>query len=246
MKKGILVTSFGTSHKDTREKSIEVIENMVKERYGSENVERAFTSDIIRKIIEKKEGFHVYNQKEGLEVLKNKGYNEIITMSTHILEGNEYSKLTNEYGKITNPLLYDDNDYNTIVNNPEFNNLEGNDALVFMGHGSESNADKCYDILQEKYINAGKENIFIATVEGKITIRDIIEKLKDKEYKKVLLKPFMIVAGDHAKNDMASNEEDSWKTLLENNGYKVDVRLIGMGEYKFIQDMFIEKLKKVL
>ena len=56
----------------------------------------------------------------------------------------------------------------------------------------------------------------------------------------------MIVAGDHAKNDMASNEEDSWKTLLENNGYKVDVRLIGMGEYKFIQDMFIEKLKKVL
>lgn len=57
MKKGILVTSFGTSHKDTREKSIEVIENMVKERYGSENVERAFTSDIIRKIIEKKRDF---------------------------------------------------------------------------------------------------------------------------------------------------------------------------------------------
>ena len=79
MDKGILVTSFGTSHKDTRKKSIEVIEEAVKEKYGKERVERAFTSGIIRKIIANKEGFHVYNQEEGLEALKNKGYSEIIT-----------------------------------------------------------------------------------------------------------------------------------------------------------------------
>ncbi len=246
MDKGILVTSFGTSHIDTRKKTIEAIENMVKEKYGAENVERAFTSGIIRKIIKKKEGVHVYDQEAGLEAMKRKGYDEIITMSTHILDGIEYSKLSDRYGKITKPLLYRQKDYDRIVENKEFNDLSGNDALIFMGHGSESNADRSYDILQEKYKNSGKDNILIATVEGKVTIEDIIEKLKERGYRKILLKPFMIVAGDHAKNDMASNEDGSWKSLLERSGYEVQVQLTGMGEYRFIQDMFMEKLEEVL
>ena len=246
MDRGILVTSFGTSHIDTRKKTIEAIENMVKEKYGAENVERAFTSGIIRKIIKKKEGVHVYDQEAGLEAMKRKGYDEIITMSTHILDGIEYSKLSDRSGKITKPLLYRQKDYDRIVENEEFNDLSGNDALIFMGHGSESNADRSYDILQEKYKNSGKDNILIATVEGKVTIEDIIEKLKERGYRKILLKPFMIVAGDHAKNDMASNEDDSWKSLLERSGYEVQVQMTGMGEYRFIQDMFMEKLEEVL
>ena len=151
MNKGILVTSFGTSHKDTRKKSIEILENMVKEKYGTERVERAFTSNIVRKIIKKNEGIYVYNQEEGIKALQNKGYAEVITMSTHILNGIEYSKLDDKYGKITEPLLFSDEDYNKIVNNDKFNDLEGNDALIFMGHGTESEADKSYEILQEKY-----------------------------------------------------------------------------------------------
>lgn len=246
MNKGILVTSFGTSHKDTRKKSIEALENMVKEKYGAERVERAFTSNIVRKIIKKNEGIYVYNQEEGIKALKNKGYSEIITMSTHILNGIEYSKLNDKYGKITEPLLFSDEDYNKIVNDDKFNDLEGNDALIFMGHGTESEADKSYEILQEKYKEKGRDNIFIATVEGKITLEDIIKKIKNKNYKKVLLKPFMIVAGDHAKNDMASDEKDSWKTILENNNFEVEVKLIGMGEYNFIQNMFMDKLAQII
>jgi sirohydrochlorin cobaltochelatase len=245
MKKAILVTSFGTSHKDTREKCLDVIENEVREKYGDEKVERTYTSGVIRRIVEKKEGIHIYDQKEGLEALKNKGYDEIITMSLHILGGIEYSKLSNEYGKVTQPLLTTDEDYEKIVNNEKFNDLEGNDAIIFMGHGSESAADVTYQRLQEEYIKAGKNNIFIATVEGKVTIEDVIEKLKKTDYKKILLKPFMIVAGDHAKNDMASDEEDSWKTVLQNEGYEVTPVLKGMGEYKFIRDMFMEKLEAV-
>ena len=245
MGKAILVTSFGTSHKDTREKSLDVIENRVKETYGKEKVERAYTSGIIRRIREKREGIHIYDQKEGLETLKNKGYNEIITMSLHILGGIEYSKLDSSYGKVTEPLLKTDEDYVKIVNNEEFNNLEGNDAIVFMGHGTESAADSAYHKLQEEYIKAGKNNIFVATVEGEVTIEDIIEKLKMGDYKKILLKPFMIVAGDHAKNDMASDDEDSWKTMLKNEGYEVTTLLKGMGEYEFVQEMFMDKLEKV-
>ena len=245
MKKAILVTSFGTSHRDTREKCLDLIQREVEEKYGSENVERAYTSGIIRRIIEKNEGIHIFDQKEGLKVLKDKGFEEIITMSLHILDGIEYSKLDDKFGKISKPLLADDEDFKKIVENKEFNDLEGNDAIVFMGHGTESEADYAYQKLQEEYLKAGKDNIFIATVEGKVTIKDVIEKMKGKGFKKILLKPFMIVAGDHAKNDMSSDDEDSWKTMLKNEGYEVTSVLKGMGEYKFIREMFMDKLEAV-
>lgn len=245
MKKAILVTSFGTSHRDTREKCLDSIQREVEEKYGSENVERAYTSGIIRRIIEKNEGIHIFDQKEGLKVLKDKGFEEIITMSLHILDGIEYSKLDDKFGKISKPLLADDEDFKKIVENKEFNDLEGNDAIVFMGHGTESEADCAYQKLQDEYLKAGKNNIFIATVEGKVTIKDVIEKMKGKGFKKILLKPFMIVAGDHAKNDMSSDDEDSWKTILKNEGYEVTSVLKGMGEYEFIRKMFMDKLEAV-
>ena len=245
MEKAVLVTSFGTSHKDTRQKCLDSIENEVKAKYGSEKVERAYTSGVIRRIVEKKEGIHIFDQNEGLETLKNKGYDEIVTMSLHILDGIEYAKLNDKYGKISKPLLVNDEDFEKVVNDEEFNSTEGNDAIVFMGHGSESAADSTYQRLQEEYIKAGKDNIFIATVEGQVTIEDVIQKLKGRGFKKILLKPFMIVAGDHAKNDMASDEEDSWKTILQNEGYEVTPLLKGMGEYEFIRKMFMDKLEEV-
>ena len=235
MKKAILVTSFGTSHRDTREKCLDLIQREVEEKYGSENVERAYTSRIIRRIIEKNEGIHIFNQEEGLKALKDRGFEKIITMSLHILDGIEYSKLDDKFGKISKPLLADDEDFKKIVENKEFNDLEGDDAIVFMGHGTESEADYAYQKLQEEYLKAGKNNIFIATVEGKVTIKDVIEKMKGKGFRNILLKPLMIVAGDHAKNDMSSDDEDSWKIMLKNEGYEVTSVLKGMGEYEFIR-----------
>ena len=245
MEKAVLVTSFGTSHKDTREKCLDLIENEVRAKYGSEKVERAYTSGVIRRIVERKEGIHIFDQNEGLEALKNKGYDEIVTMSLHILDGIEYAKLNDKYGKISKPLLVNDEDFEKVVNDEEFNITEGNDAIVFMGHGSESAADSTYQRLQEEYVKAGKDNIFIATVEGQVTIEDVIQKLNGRGFRKILLKPFMIVAGDHAKNDMASDEEDSWKTILQNEGYEVTPLLKGMGEYEFIRKMFMDKLEEV-
>ena len=245
MEKAVLVTSFGTSHKDTREKCLDLIENEVRAKNGSEKVERAYTSGVIRRIVERKEGIHIFDQNEGLEALKNKGYDEVVTMSLHILDGIEYAKLNDKYGKISKPLLVNDEDFEKVVNDEEFNSTEGNDAIVFMGHGSESAADSTYQKLQEEYLKAGKDNIFIATVEGQVTIEDVIQKLKGRGFKKILLKPFMIVAGDHAKNDMASDEEDSWKTILQNEGYEVTPLLKGMGEYEFIRKMFMDKLEEV-
>ena len=148
-------------------------------------------------------------------------------------------------GKYLKSLEETISDFKKIVENKEFNDLEGNDAIVFMGHGTESEADYAYQKLQEEYLKAGKNNIFIATVEGKVTIEDIIEKMKEKDFKRILLKPLMIVAGDHAKNDMSSDDEDSWKTILKNEGYEVTAVLKGMGEYEFIRKMFMDKLEAV-
>lgn len=243
MKKGILVASFGTSYEETRIKCIESIENRVKEKYGEEVFARAFSSSIIRAKLKKRDKMQVNSPEEGLQELRDRGFEQIVTLSLHILDGIEYAKLSAAYGPVAKPLLYSDEDYKRIVEDEELNDALGCDALIFMGHGSEDEtADKAYERLQEAYRHAGKEHVYIATVEGRITLDNIIEEIKEKGYKTVILKAFMIVAGDHAQNDMASDEEDSWKTQLENLGYEVKVDLRGMGEHKVVQEIFMEHL----
>lgn len=245
MKKGVLVASFGTSYEETRKKCIDSIENLVKDKYGEDVFARAFTSSIIRKKLLKRDNLHINSPEEGLSELKDKGFDNIVTLSLHILDGIEYAKLSREYGEVAEPLLYNDEDYDALSKDRELNDLMGNDALVFMGHGSENEiADKSYIKLQNVYRKNGFDNIYIGTVEGCNTIEDILEEIKDKNYKKVLLRPFMIVAGDHAQNDMASDEEDSWKSILISNGYEVEVDMKGMGEFDIVRKMFLDKLDK--
>ena len=245
MKKGIVIASFGTTHEDALKKTIDVIENKIGEKYGFENFRRAFTSNKVRQKLKIKRNLIIFNQNEALQDLKNNGFEKIFTMSLHILNGIEYKKLSDKFGKISEPLLFNEFDFKKIVENKEFNDTKGNDAIVFVGHGSEDASDESYEKLQNYYKTFGKENIFIGTIEGKTTIEHILKKLKNTNFKKILLKPFLIVAGDHAKNDIMSDDENSWKTILEKNGYEVETELIGMGEYPFIQKMFFEKFEKI-
>ena len=245
MKKGIVIASFGTTHEDALKRTIDVIENKMGQKYGFENCKRAFTSSKVKEKLKIKRNLIIFNQSEALQDLKNYGFEKIFTMSLHILNGIEYKKLSDKFGKISEPLLFNELDFKKIVENKEFNDAKGNDAIVFVGHGSEDASDESYEKLQNYYKKFGKENIFIGTIEGKITIEHILKKLKNTNFKKILLKPFLIVAGDHAKNDIMSDDENSWKTILEKNGYKVETELIGMGEYPFIQKMFFEKFEKI-
>ncbi|AMD95101.1 sirohydrochlorin cobaltochelatase [Leptotrichia sp. oral taxon 847] len=245
MKKGIVIASFGTTHEDALKRTIDVIENKMREKYGFENCKRAFTSNKVREKLKTKKNLTIFNQGEALQSLKNKGFEKIFTMSLHILNGIEYKKLDNSFGKVSEPLLFNESDYKKIIENKEFNDTKGNDAIIFVGHGSEDASDESYEKLQNYYKKFGKENIFIGTIEGKITIKHILEKLKNTNFKKILLKPFLIVAGDHAKNDIMSNDKNSWKSILEKNGYKVETELVGMGEYPFIQKMFMDKFEKI-
>ena len=116
-------------------------------------------------------------------------------------------------------------------------------AFVFMGHGTSHTANVTYDQMQTQMEQLGYENVFIGTVEGEpedTACEAVIEKLKNAGYKKVILRPLMVVAGDHANNDMAGDEEGSWKTTFEDAGYDVTCLVRGLGELPAIQDIFVK------
>ena len=117
-------------------------------------------------------------------------------------------------------------------------------AFVFMGHGTSHTAKISYSQMQTQMEQLGYENVFIGTVEGEpedTACEAVIEKLKDAGYKKVILRPLMVVAGDHANNDMAGDDDDSWKSQFEASGEfdSIDTQIAGLGEIKAIQDLYV-------
>jgi len=115
-------------------------------------------------------------------------------------------------------------------------------AIVFMGHGTEHPANSAYSQMAN-ILAADYKNVFLGTVEGYPTYDDVVAKLKAAKVKNVRLMPFMVVAGDHALNDLTGNESDSWKSMLEKEGFKVDFNLKGMGENDDIAKIFVQHTK---
>ena len=256
MRKGIIVVSFGTTYEKTRKRCIESIENRIREEYKNFLVSRAFTSQMVINKLRKRDNYLVDNPKEALEKMKDNGIDNIYIQPLHIIPGNEYEKLleqVKEFSKesdnvnirIGKPLLFDDLDYDKVVEGLNFMETKDEEVIVFMGHGTDHFADESYKKLENKFREKNYKNVFIGTVEGKTTIDDIIPNLKKQNIKKARLMPFMLVAGDHAINDMAS-EEDSWKTKLLSEGIEVEVILKGLGEVKSIQDIYMNHLNNIV
>ncbi len=117
-------------------------------------------------------------------------------------------------------------------------------AFVFMGHGTSHTANVSYSQMQTQMKELGYENVFIGTVEGlpeETELSNVIEAVKEAGYKKVILRPLMVVAGDHANNDMAGDDEDSWKSGFESSGYfdSVDCQIAGLGQIADVQDIYV-------
>ena len=124
-------------------------------------------------------------------------------------------------------------------------------AFVFMGHGTSHTAKISYSQMQSQMNDLGYKNVFIGTVEGKpedTACEAVIEKIKEAGYKKVVLRPLMVVAGDHANNDMAGDDEDSWKSQFEASGAfdKIDTQIAGLGEIAAIQDLYVAHTKAAM
>lgn len=255
----ILVISFGTSYNDNRDITIGAIEEAIAEAYPEYEVRRAFTSQIIIDILKERDSLEIDNVTEALDRAIADGVKELIVQPTHLMNGFEYNDIAAEltgyvdkFDKIIlgEPLLMSDADYDAVVKaitEKTASYDDGETAICFMGHGTEAEANKVYAALQDKLTSGGYENYYVGTVEAAPTIEDIVAALKAKgTYKKVVLEPLMVVAGDHANNDMAGEEEDSWKTILEQEGYEVECILEGLGQTEAIRNIYITHLKTAI
>ena len=128
---------------------------------------------------------------------------------------------------------------------------EDGTAFVFMGHGTSHTANVTYDQMQTQMDDLGFTNAFIGTVEGEpedTECQAVIAKVKDAGFKKVVLRPLMVVAGDHANNDMAGDDDDSWKSMFEASGEfdSVDCQIEGLGRIEAVEDLYVEHTKAAI
>lgn len=249
MKQAILVISFGTSYKETREKNIGAIEKAIQNAFPKYEVRRAFTSGMIIKIL-KKQGIMVDTVEQALAHLKEEGFQKVICQPTHIMHGFEYDGIVaaaapfqKQFDQLVvgTPLLSAQEDYKQAVQTlGELVPREPGDALVLMGHGTGHPANACYAALEYAFHDAGYKNVFVGTVEGYPDLEAVKRRLRESGAQRVFLTPFMVVFGDHAANDMAGDEEDSWKKQLEKEGCRVQILLKGLGEYPGIVNQYVQ------
>lgn len=256
--KAILVVSFGTSYNDSREATIGAIENKIAEDFPLYDVKRAFTSEIIINKLKERDGLEIDTVSEAMEELLEAGYREVIVQPTHIMSGKEYDEIVEEvtpyedkfdYLVFGKPLLSSDEDYENVINAltaeiPEISETEN--AVVLMGHGTEHEANVTYSNLADKLKEAGYSNVVVTTVESTPDFDDALAEVTALDSNKVYLYPFMIVAGDHANNDMAGDEEDSLKTLFKKNGFEAEPVLKGLGEYEGIREIYSEHVQAAI
>ena len=252
----ILVVSFGTSFNDSRRLTIGGIENAIREAFPDWSVRRAFTSQIIIDHVNKRDGVKIDNVKEALDRAVDNGVKNLVVQPTHLMAGLEYHDLEEEvmsyadaFESITmgENLLAEDGDFEEVAKIITARTAEyddGETAICFMGHGTEAESNAVYAKMQEVLTADGFENYFVGTVEATPSLEDVMAAVGEGEYKRVVLMPLMVVAGDHANNDMAGDEEDSWKSQFEAEGYSVECVLEGLGQQPEIQGLYVEHLQK--
>lgn len=255
MGKGILVVSFGTSHIDTMEKTITVIEQDIARQFPEWSVYRAFTSRIIVRKLKRTENMEIDTVEEALRRMAADGISEVIVQPTHIINGIENDRMMEDLMehmslfrkiRVGKPLLSSVDDYKKAIHAVMSEvGLETGEMLVLMGHGTDHHANAAYPTLEYTFHALGYNQVLVGTVESFPELKNVMAKLEIAEKKKIALMPFMLVAGDHAKNDMAG-EEDSWKTELEDAGYAVRVILKGLGEFEGIRKIFLEHIEETM
>lgn len=258
-KPAILVVSFGTSYHDSREAAIGAIERAVEEAFPEFEVRRAFTSKTIINTLKERDGIAVDHMEEALARAAADGITALVVQPTHFMDGLEYTALARtvkgyagRFGQIelARPLLAGDEDYEAVIRavtraTKEYD--DGRTAVCLMGHGTKARANRVYGTFQEKITKAGFSNYYVGTVEAEPSLTDLLDKVgRAGKYEKVVLRPLMVAAGDHAAHDMAGEEKDSWKCVFEAEGYQVQCILQGLGELKAVRDIYVEHARSAV
>lgn len=248
----LLVVSFGTSFNDSRRLTIGAIEEDMENAFEDYAVRRAFTAQIVIDHVKSRDGEVIDNVTEALDRAVANGVKTLVVQPTHLMNGIEYDELQNtlaEYADafekivVGEPLLTSDEDFKTVetaITESTAAYDDGTTAIVYMGHGTEHDSNGVYAKLQDMLTADGFENYYIGTVEASPSLDDVVAAVGEGEYTKVVLAPLMVVAGDHANNDMASDEEDSWKTTFAEAGYEVETILEGLGQNEAIREVYVQ------
>ncbi|MBQ5311382.1 MAG: sirohydrochlorin cobaltochelatase [Oscillospiraceae bacterium] len=254
----LLVLSFGTSFNDSRRLTIGAIENALDENFPDWSVRRGFTANIIIDHVQRRDGILIDDIDAALKRAVDNGVKTLVIQPTHLMHGIEYDEIVSKVGSYADafdkvvfaePLLTSDDDFKRVETaivdwTKEYD--DGNTAIVFMGHGTEHESNAVYQKMQDLLASDGYNNYFIGTVEAEPSLDDVIAKVKEGGYTKVILEPLMVVAGDHANNDMASDEDDSWKTAFTNEGFEVECILRGLGENESIRQIYVDHTKAAI
>lgn len=248
----LLVVSFGTSYNDNRRFTIGAIENAMEAAFPDYSVRRGFTSQIIIDHVQSRDGETIDNVSQALDRAVDNGVKTLVIQPTHLMNGYEYNDLVDEVAQyadafeaisIGQPLLTSDADFQTVAQamvEATASYDDGKTAICFMGHGTEADSNGVYAKMQQLLSDSGYANYYIGTVEATPSLEDVLALVQAGDYERVVLQPMMIVAGDHANNDMAGDEEDSWKTAFQNAGYEVECVVSGLGELEAIQQLLVE------
>ncbi|MCR5825679.1 MAG: sirohydrochlorin cobaltochelatase [Oscillospiraceae bacterium] len=254
----LLVVSFGTSYNDSRRLTIGAIEAALEEAFPDWSVRRAFTSQIIIDHVRERDGEEIDNVQQALERAIANGVRQLVVQPTHLMSGYEYTDLERELAGYADafesvslglPLLSMDVDYEAVadamaeVMQPY---EDGKTAIVLMGHGTGSSANFVYEHLQGFMDRKGMDNYYIGTVEAYPTVHHVLAAVAAGSYERVVLRPLMVVAGDHANNDMAGDDEDSWRSVFTTAEYQTECVLEGLGSLEAIQARYVEHARMAM
>lgn len=250
---GILLVAFGTSM-DSAKPALDDIGKAYAKAYPDTPIVWAYTSDIIRNKLAK-EGTRIFSVREALDACSKQGIVNLRVQSLHLTPAEEYNMmqrllvrdLTQKPGRFDHvwlgvSLLESRQDLNEVIDAvfagfPK--ERKTGEAVVLMGHGNDRGPADLSLAYVATAFNEKDPLVYLATVEGANSFENVLADLKAKKVKKVYLQPFMIVAGDHANNDLAGEEEDSWASQLKAAGMQVEANLTGLGSNPGIQKVFL-------
>lgn len=248
MKQALVIVSFGTSVPAAR-KSIDAVTRAMAACMPEADLFLALTSPTIRRKLRAR-GEQAFSLEEILEALA--GYDRVVVQPTHLLYGIEYDRIRETVAAFARrlpglvlgtPLLAGTEDLQALAGILLEAHPRSGEAMVLMGHGTEHFANLVYPAFQTVLRLRGCSDVYVGTVEGWPGIGDVIDQLKADGVKKALLVPMMLVAGDHACNDMAGLEPDSWKNQLEAQGIAVRCHLEGLGSLEAVQALYCRHLR---
>lgn len=253
MKQALIVVSFGTSVPSAQKNIADVEEALAGVMTGAD-IFTALTSPTIRRKL-RSQGREVFGLEEVLERLAPGSYDRVVVQPTHLLYGFEYDRIRETVAAFAGrfpqlllgkPLLAGTEDLHAMAAILKEEYPPSQEALVLMGHGTEHFANMVYPAFQTVLKLDGFSGAYVGTVEGWPSIDDVIRQLHADGRKSVLLVPMMLVAGDHACNDMAGPDPDSWKSRLEAEGFTVRCHMQGLGGLTAMQSLYCRHLQDLI